>query len=306
MMQLPIVEIGRRLGVRYLLNGTSRHENRRFRVTVELIEAETQRAVWSDRFDRTIDDLFVLQDDIVESVVASILPEIERAEMDRARLLPTEDLDAWACFHRAMWHSYRFTATDSGQARTLLLRAQRIDPTFARASAGLSFNHYLHAFLDTDGRPDKHILSAVERAEQSVAMDARDAMGHWVLGRARFLARRHEESLSSLDQALILNPNYAQGTYARGFVRAHAGLPDLAIADLDSARRFSPYDPLMFAMKSSRAVALAIQGDHESAVRWAIDATREPNAHFHIRAVAAACLQLKSPPQGPGSRANRN
>ncbi|MEZ5441123.1 MAG: hypothetical protein R3F15_06505 [Lysobacterales bacterium] len=295
--RLPLTEIGQRLGVRYLLHGSSQRQDRRLRVTVNLAEAATQRVIWTERFDRALDDIFQVQDDVVESVVAALLPEIERAEMDRVRVLPTEHLDAWACFHRAMWHSYRFTADDSVQARELLVRAQRIDPHFARASAGLSFNHYLHAFLNTDGDAEQHIRTAVEHAEQSVALDVRDAMCHWVLGRARFLASQHDDAMASLDQALVLNPNYAQGTYARGFVRVHAGLPEAAITDLDAARRFSPYDPLLFAMKSSRALALAIQGDHEAAIRWAVEATREPNAHFHIRAVAAACLQLAGQPE---------
>ena len=297
MARLPVAEIGRRLGVRYLIHGSSQHHERRLRVTVNLIEADSQRIIWTERFDRLLDDLFVVQDDIVDAVVAALLPELERAEMQRARLLPTQDLDAWACFHRAMWHSYRFTAEDSVQARELLLRARTIDPHFSRACAGLSFNHYLHAFLDAGGDAEAHIRAAVEQGEQSVALDARDAMGHWVLGRARFLAQTHDAAMASLDQALALNPNYAQGTYARGFVRVHAGLPDQAIQDLDQARRLSPYDPLMFAMKSSRALALAIQGDHDRACQWAVDATLEPNAHFHIHAVAGACLHLAGRPE---------
>ncbi|MCB1610096.1 MAG: winged helix-turn-helix domain-containing protein [Xanthomonadales bacterium] len=295
--RLPLAEIGRRLGVRYLLHGTAQRQDRRLRATVHLSEAATERIVWTERFDRTLDDIFQVQDEMVDCVVTALLPELERAEMERVRLLPSEHLDAWACFHRAMWHSYRFTADDSVQARELLLRAQRIDPGFARASAGLSFNHYLHAFLDTDGAAERHIQAAVENAERSVALDPRDAMCRWVLGRASFLDQNHDAALASLDQALLLNPNYAQGTYARGFVRVHAGLPDPAIADLDAARRLSPYDPLLFAMKSSRAIALAIQGDHEGAMKWAVDATLEPNAHFHIQAVAAACLQMGGRPE---------
>lgn len=303
--RLPLAEIGRRLGVRYLLHGTAQRENHRLRLTVHLAEASNEQALWTERFDRTLDDIFEVQDELVDCVVTALLPELERAEMDRARLLPTEDLDAWACFHRAMWHSYRFTADDSVQARELLLRARRIDPGFARASAGLSFNHYLHAFLDTDGAAEQHIQAAVESAQESVALDPRDAMCRWVLGRASFLDRNHDAALASLDRALLLNPNYAQGTYARGFVRVHAGLPDPAITDLDAARRLSPYDPLLFAMKSSRAIALAIQGDHEAAMQWSVDATLEPNAHFHIHAVAAACLQLAGRPDQARATAAR-
>ena len=212
--------------------------------------------------------------------------------MERARLLPTENLDAWECYHRAMWHNYRFTAADSDQAQALLLRASRIDPAFSRAYAGLSFNHFLHAFLDTDSQAIEHVRLALDYARQSVSLDTRDAVSHWVLGRALFLSKQHDQALRALDRALLANPNYAQGHYARGFVEAHAGQADRAIPDLDKARRLSPFGPLLFAMKSSHAVSLALQGDPESACRWAVEATDEPNAHFHIHAIAAACLEM--------------
>jgi len=285
-------EIGRQLGVRYVIHGTTQRTDKRIRVTVSLAQADTERVVWAERFDRVLDDLFLVQDDIVGAIVAAILPEIDRAEMDRARLLPTEHLDAWECYHLAMWHNFRFTAEDSARARSLLLKAVEMDPTFARAYAGLSFNHFLHAFLDTGGNQAELIADALEHAHEGVSLDARDAVNHWVLGRALFLSRRHDEALQALDRALAANPNYAQGHYARGFVRVHSGLPAPALHDLNMAQRLSPFDPLLFAMKSSHAISLAVQNDLEGAARWAVEATHEPNAHFHIHAISAACLQL--------------
>lgn len=290
--QMSIREIGKRLGVRYVVYGSTQRSQRRIRVTINLAEAETQKMVWTEHLDRVLDDVFAVQDDIVNALISALLPELDRAEMERARLLPTENLDAWECYHRAMWHNFRFTANDSGRAEVLLLKAIELDPTFARAFAGLSFNHFLHAFLDTDHQPEEHARLALEYARQSVGFDERDAMSHWVEGRALFLSRAHEQALRSLDRALLSNPNYAQGRYARGFVKNFAGVPEHSLEDLDSARRLSPFDPLLFAMKSSRAISLALQGDPEAACAWAVEATEEPNAHFHIHAIAAACLQM--------------
>jgi len=261
--RMPLNEIGERLGARYLVFGTSQRLEARIRVTISLVEAARQQIVWSEQFDRVLDDMFSVQDEIVDAIVSALLPELERAEMERARLLPTENLDAWECYHRAMWHNYRFTAADSDQAQALLLRASRIDPAFSRAYAGLSFNHFLHAFLDTDSQAIEHVRLALDYARQSVSLDTRDAVSHWVLGRALFLSKQHDQALRALDRALLANPNYAQGHYARGFVEAHAGQADRAIPDLDKARRLSPFDPLLFAMKSSHAVSLALQGDPE-------------------------------------------
>jgi len=278
--------------LKYLIYGAVQQHDRQLRITVNLTEAETATIIWSETYDRILDDVFAVQDEIVNAIIAALLPEIERAEMDRARLLPTENLDAWECYHRAMWHNFRFTAVDSEQAKAFLQRALQLDPEFARAHAALSFNHFLHAFLNTNAGVGRDPEMALAHAQASVRLDPRDGMSHWVHGRALFLAEEHGQAMDALDRALLANPNYAQGRYARGFVGVHAGLAEQALPDLDAARRLSPFDPMLFAMKSSRAVSLAIQGDLGTASRWAVEATREPNAHFHIHAIAAACLAL--------------
>ena len=284
--------IGRLLGVRYLVYGAVQCQDRRLRLTIHLTDTNPPQTIWSEHYDRIIDDIFSVQDQIVSAVIAALLPEIERAEMDRARLLPTENLDAWECYHRAMWHNFRFTATDSERAQVYLQQALQLDPRFARAYSGLSFNHFLHAFLHTSSTPDNDAQRSLDYARRSVDIDDRDAMSHWVHGRALFLARDHQQALHALDRALRANPNYAQGHYARGFVGVHAGATEQALSDLDMARQLSPFDPMLFAMKSSRALSLAVQGKLELASQWAVAATEEPNAHFHIHAVAAACLEL--------------
>jgi len=125
-----------------------------------------------------------------------------------------------------------------------------------------------------------------------VGYDARDSMGYWCLGRALFLSREHGQALGALERALKATPNYAQGHYARAFVAVHAGQDELAMPALEQAQRLSPFDPLLFAMKASRAVSFANRGYYDDAASWAVQATHEPNAHFHIHAIAAGCLEL--------------
>ncbi len=120
-----------------------------------------------------------------------------------------------------------------------------------------------------------------------------EQMGHWTVGHcALFLARQHDPALQAIDRSLLANPNFAQGHYALGFIRAHVGAGLQALPELAAAERLSPYDPLLFAMESSRAISLAIGGHYADAAQWSVRATREPNAHFHIHAIAAACLAL--------------
>lgn len=286
------MSISQRLGVRYLIHGSTRRLDQRLRVTVELIDAGAGANIWSDHFDRPLDDMFLVQDDITNAIVAAVEPEIERAEMERCRLTATENLDAWECYHRAMWHGFRFTAKDNAAATALLQRALQQDPRFARAHAALSFTHFSRAFLDASDDPADDVRQALHLARQSVSLDVRDAMGHWALGRGLFLSKQHDEALAAINRSLAANPNFAQGRYARGFVGVHAGAVDQALPDLQMAQRLSPFDPLLFAMKSSRAIGLAVEGRVDEAAAWSMQATFEPNAHFHIYAIAAACLEL--------------
>ncbi|MEO7246256.1 MAG: hypothetical protein ABIX12_14060 [Rubrivivax sp.] len=287
---LPLA--GRMLGVRYLVHGTTQRLDRRVRVNVTLADARRNEVLWCEHFDRPIGDLFAVQDDVSAAIASAIEPEIIRAEGERARLKSSEDLNAWECYHRAMWHCFRFTALHTEQAHALLLRALALDRRFARAHAGLSFTHYSRAFLDAVPAPDAEVEMALLCAQQSIDLDPRDAMGHWTLGRARFLARDHDQAIESVNRSLAVNPNFAQGHYALGFIRAHTGIPTQALPALAAAERLSPYDPLLFAIEGARALSLAIAGKYDEAAAWAVRATSEPNAHFHIHAIAAACLTL--------------
>ncbi|HEX6259963.1 MAG TPA: hypothetical protein VFZ51_04850 [Woeseiaceae bacterium] len=289
-------QIGAKLGVRYLIGGSTQRELNRVRTTVSLTDTADESELWSEHFDRPLDDIFQVQDDITNAVIAAIEPAIERAEMQRALLKPPDSLTAWEHFHRGLWHCFRFTARDNEIAHQLFARAAELDPHFSRAFAGISFTHYSRAFLHAVPDVNSEIAKALETGRRSVDFDGRDAMGHWALGRALFLSRQHDSALSAIDRALAVNPNYAQGHYAKGFVGIHAGLDEASLRSLDMAERLSPFDPLLFAMKSSRGISLANQGNYAEAASWAIRATQEPNAHFHIYAVAAACLELAGRP----------
>ena len=289
-------EIGARLGVRYLVSGSTQRQAKRVRTTVTLMDASDESELWSEHFDRSLEDTFEVQDEITSSVIAAIEPAIEQAEMERALLKPPDSLSAWEYFHRGLWHCFRFTLKDNEIALQLFTQAVKIDPRFARAHAGISFTHYSRAFLHTVPDVDHEIREALQAARRAVDLDGRDAMGHWSLGRAVFLSRQHDDALLAIDHSLAVNPNYAQGHYARGFVGIHAQIDEISLPSLDKAQRLSPFDPLLFAMKSSRAISLANQGKFEEAASWSIRATQEPNAHFHIYAVAAACLELAGRP----------
>jgi hypothetical protein len=139
-------EAGRMLNVDYVVGGTLRRQGRRLTVAVELVETRSARIVWAEVFDHALDDAFLVLDEIGNRIVASIAGEIETVERNRAILKPPSSLDAWETYHRGLWHMYRFNKADNDRARHFFQAAIGLDPTFARAHAGLSFTHWQSAF----------------------------------------------------------------------------------------------------------------------------------------------------------------
>lgn len=284
-------EAGQMLQVDYVVSGTVRRHDRRLVVTAELAEARTARIVWAEIFDRPLDEAFGVLDDIGSQIVATAASEIETAERHRALLKPPNSLDAWEAHHRGLWHMYRFNPEDNARARHFFDMAVRLDPTFAPAHAGLSFTHFQNAFQGWTPRGPE-VARALETASQSLRADDRNPAAHWAMGRALWLCDRQDASVAELEQAIDLSPSFALGHYALAFVHAQGGNPSAAVAASDHARRLSPFDPLLFGMLGSRAIALVRLGQYEEAARWAVQAAARPNAHVHILGIAAYSLAL--------------
>jgi DNA-binding SARP family transcriptional activator len=285
-------EAGRLLDVAYVVSGSLRDEGGRVTVLVELVDTENARIVWTDELDGTAGEAITAVDAIVDRIVASVAEEIEAAECKRAMLKPPSSLDSWEAYHRGLWHMYKFTGQDNRQASQFFQDALKLDPTFARAYAGLSFTHFQNAFLDLTPDRDRQITLAFESAAQSVEADVRDPAAHWAMGRALWLRGAQKDSLSELTHSIQLSPNFALGHYTIGFVESQGGDPRAAIQATTTARQLSPFDPLQFAMLASRALAHVRLGELDEAAEWATKATGRPNAHVHILAIAAVCLAL--------------
>lgn len=284
-------EAGRKLGVDYVATGTVRNAAGRLIVSVELIEVRTARIVWAETFERRPDDIFAVLDDIGDSIVSSISAEIETVERNRAMLKAPNSLNAWEAYHRGLWHMYRFTQAENEQARHFFDKALQLDPTFARAYAGLSFTHWQNAFQRWGDR-DRESALAYESAGHSLLVDDHNPAAHWAMGRALWLRGEQDGSLSELGRAVDLSPNFALGHYALSFVHSQSGDPRAAISSSDHSRHLSPFDPLLFGMLGSRAMSHVRLGQFEEAADWALKAAARPNAHTIILAIAAHCLAL--------------
>jgi DNA-binding SARP family transcriptional activator/Tfp pilus assembly protein PilF len=285
-------EAGRLLNVEYVVSGNLRNKDGRVTVAVELVETRCARIVWAETLERKLDDSLTMQDEIVNQIVSSIAAEIELTERNRAILKPPGSLDAWEALHCGFWHMYRFNEVDNERAKRFFKLAVRLDPTMARAYAGLSFTHFQNAFLLRLSERQQEVARAYEMACESLNADDRDPAAHWAMGRALWLRGDHEQSLRELDSAVDLSPNFALGHYTLSFVHCQSGDAAAAISYADRSHDLSPYDPMTFAMLGAKALAHARLGQYDEAAEWGIKATLRPNAHTHILAIAAECLAL--------------
>ena len=284
-------EAGRMLNVDYVVGGSVRRNLRKLQVSADLIETRTARIVWSEVFDEKINDALDLLDEIGNRIVASVAHEIEMVERNRAVLKAPTSLDAWEAHHRGLWHMYRFNKNDNEHARQFFAQAVELDPTFARAYAGLSFAHFQNAFLGWK-KSAPEIDRAFDAAGKGLMVDDRDPAAHWAMGRALWLRGGLDQCIIELERAVDLSPNYASAHYTLAFVHAQSGDPKAAISFSDHSRLLSPFDPLLFAMLGTRAMSHIRLGEYEEASDWAVKAAARPNAHQHIMAIAAISLGL--------------
>lgn len=291
-------DVGRKLGVRYVVQGYVRFTGSRIGIDAALADAINGKEVWAEHFERKLDCVFETQEEIMESIVGAISSEVVLAEQRRALLEDPANLDAWGAYHRGCWHMYRFTPADYEQAQRYFELSLRLDRNSSRTLAGLSFVHWQRAFLEISPDRAGEVERAHELAQQSVSLNPRDPLAHWALGRAYLLRGELSDSIAELTTSTTLNPSFAVGQYTLGFALMHAGDLTQSIAMADKARRLSPYDPMSFAMIGVRAFSLGMAGEFEEAAKLMAISIRQPNAHYHMVAMAAVCDALAGHEEG--------
>src|SRR6266436_811729 len=211
-----VKQVGRELGVRYVLEGSLRKAGNRIRVTAQLVEAETSNHIWAERYDRDLADIFALQDEITEAVTIAIAPVIADAERKRAMRKPPGSLDAWAAYQRGLWHFGKFSADDNLAAQNFFQQAIDLDPNFAGGYSGLAWTlrHAVqvqrHATLGVLGRDMAENLTAAEAlARRAVALDGNDAEARARLGQILMARGVYQDALAEIERALAISPNLA-------------------------------------------------------------------------------------------------
>jgi adenylate cyclase len=243
---VDVREVGRDLGVRYVLEGSVRKAGNRVRITAQFIDATSGHHVWAERYDRALEDIFAVQDEITRSIIGAIAPGIVAAEIQRTRGKDAAELGQWERVMRAHWHVWRFTRDDCLEAFHLIEEVLKRDPNNALALADLSFNWHFGGLFGWTTEP---IALAMERqgeaARRAIAADDSDAMAQTALAVYELFSNRHEDAIRRLTRATELDPNSSLARGYLGTALSFGGEPDRAIAALEDAKRLSPRDYLM-------------------------------------------------------------
>jgi TolB-like protein len=295
--------VAEELGVGYVVEGSVRKVGDRVRISVQLSDAATGNNIWAERYDRALADVFAVQDEITEAIVAAIEPQLYAAETFRSRRKPPNSMDAWDLVMRALSHFWRVTRQDCLVAQALLEKATTIDPNYGQALGVLATSQTFSAHMGWSDMAA--VVPVAERAAlAAILADSEDPWAHNALGSVYLFARRFEDSLAELELALRLNPNFslAQGYY--GLVLSYAGRWEEGSVAARRALRLSPRDPFSAVFCGIAAYAEFVGRNYDEAIRLAREGLRQRSdfvgAHRVLTAaagmagkddVAAAALQ---------------
>jgi adenylate cyclase len=238
-----VQEVGRNLGVRYVLEGSVRKSGNRVRITAQLIDATTGGHLWAERFDRDLTDIFAVQDDVTQQIVGALALNLTEGDQQRLATEQTGNLEAYDCFLHGREQLWRFTRAQNIQGRELLQRAIELDPKFAPAYAFLAFAN----ILDYANQWSLSWSTAMEQAEmfatRAVALDDRYPYAHWALGIIELYSRRHDVAIREAKRLIALAPNLAEGHENLGYALHYSGRSAEALGCFDRAMVLNPYYP---------------------------------------------------------------
>jgi adenylate cyclase len=289
---VDLKRVGRELGAQYILEGSIRKSGARVRITAQLIDASTGHHVWAEKFDRQIEDVFALQDEMTERIVANLEPVLGKAEVTRSRSKPPGNLDAWDLCLRARAHLHEWTNEATEKARVLFERAIALDPTYSAAFEGLAWAYSRDLLVEATRDREKTKDKMFAAAQRAVALDDDSSRAHFRLSTAYLWRNEHDLALAEGRRAVQLNPLSSDACHGLGNKLDLAGDPE-GISMMKHAQRLNPQDP----QRNMQLTFLARA--HLNAERY-LDAVRDaqaaiqrrpdyPNAHY-ILAIALGHL----------------
>jgi len=268
-----VKQIGRELGVRYLLEGSVRQSGTRVRITGQLIDSATAAHIWADTFDRELADIFAVQDEITEYVVNAIEPAMLHSEGVRIVRKNPKDLSAFDSFQRGMWHLNAVSQSSYHDALSLFRQCISRDPELSLGHIGLARALYTGVTYGWSADSTRDLVEAQDAARMAIALDPHDAYGHYALSGVSLYLGLHQQALDEARRTITLNPNFAFAHFRLGQVLMYMGRPADAVAPIERSMRHSPFDPQLGAMRAQLALVHYHAGNYAESVLQAQAAT---------------------------------
>jgi adenylate cyclase len=285
-----VQQIGKELGVRYVLEGSVRKAGGRVRITAQLVDASTGRHLWSDRYDRDLKDIFVLQDEITMKILTALRVKLTEGEQARTASKGTNNLKAYLKFLQSFETIRRFNRESNALAKQLAEEAVALDPKYAPAYRALSLAHQMDVWLGTSKSPKQSRAKAMELAQKAIALDDTYAEAYGDLGFLLSMKQQHDKAVATAEHGVALNPNSADAHMLLGHTLRFSGRYEESILEFKIAIRLNPIPPnnYLFGIANSYAK----MGQYEEAITWGKKAVRQkPNSFLaHIILTEIYCL----------------
>jgi adenylate cyclase len=278
------------LNVSYVLEGSVRKAGNRVRISAQLIDGASGKHIWAERYDRDLEDIFAVQDEITQTVVGAIEPELAKAELLRAKTKRPENLNVWDLCQRGWWHRFQHTKEDLAQARQYFKRTIDLDPEFGSAYAGLGEVLAMEVIIRFTDTPVEQGEEAVQAARKGVELDPEDARARISLGRAFIAAARPDKAIRECKTAIMINPHYAMAHYSMGQAYLISGRAEEGIPHLDTAIRLSPNDIYIGPFLARLGQAYLALRQYEKAVEFSREALRHKITQWPANAYEVSAL----------------
>ncbi len=287
-----VQQVARDLGVGYVLEGSVRKAGERVRITAQLIDGPTNEHIWAQRYDRQLQDIFDLQDEMTHTIVGMIEPELANRERERVRTKPTEDMNAWELYQRGLWHRWRFTPSDIIKAHELFDEAISRDPDFAAAYAHRAWTIYVEIMINLAKDRAAAVAAGTSDARRAVELNDRDPLSFCAYGFILTVGHEFAAAVQNYRRSLDLNPSFAAAYYGLSLSLAFADTEhdEEALQAARTAERLSPNDPLMWTFLNIQGMVLARAGDYEAAREAFLRASQFPNKLFWVPLGMSVCL----------------
>jgi adenylate cyclase len=282
-----IPKVGRELGVKYVLEGSVRKAGDRVRITAQLVDAKTAKHLWADRWDRELEDIFAVQDEITKNIITAMQVQLTEGERARLSAKGTDNLEAYLKYIEGRELVVHFNKENNVVARRLAEEAIALDPQYSHAVYLLGLTHMMDVWLKATKSPKQSIGRAMKLAQKAIALDSSNAGAYGLLGFLLTMARQHERGIAEAEKAISLDPNSDKAHQFLGLALRFGGRPNEAIPIIEKAIRLNPFPPSNYIFNLGLAYLFA--GQHEAAIKQCKKATdREPNNLGAHLALAAA------------------